>query len=164
MHFRSIIFLLTAVVFSGCSEQERDVSQTDSLPPAPVLNIPGTILMPSETGMSEFVEEAHQKVLLYCWIPMGQYAESEADLLFLASLNNRGITAVPVQFTSEVRNAAQNQMNTLGIPVAVAVGDDSLKQFMRLDILPAAVLVQNSGETVFQTGFGCAERAVRSLN
>ncbi len=152
------------LVFLGCSEQERDVSQTDSLPPAPVLSIPGTILMPSETGMSEFDEEEHQKVLLYCWIPMGQYAESEADLLFLASLGNRGITAVPIQFTSEVRNAAQNQMNTLGIPVAVAIGDDSLKQFMRLDVLPAAVMVQSNGEMFFQTGFGCAERAVRSLN
>ena len=166
MRFRSVIIVsfLIPLVFSGCSQQERETVQADSLPQAPVLSIPGTIMMPSETGMSEFAEEEHQTVLLYCWIPMGQYAESEADLLFLASLGNREITAVPIQFTSEVRNAAQDQLNSLGIPVAVAIGDDSLKQFMNLAILPAAVLVQSNGEMVLQTGFGCAERAVRSIN
>lgn len=165
MNFRPFLLSLAIpVAFSGCSTEEQSVSETDSLPPVPVLSIPGTIQIPAETGMLQFDESDHTEVLLYCWIPMGQYAESEADLIFLGTLIDRGITAVPVQFSQEVRNAAQNQLNQLGIPVAVAMGDDSLRQYMDLEVLPAAIYIRSTGEASVQTGFGCAERAVRSLN
>lgn len=130
--------------------------------PDPVLSFPGTASLPGEQDFHPLIEADHQAVLLYCWMPMGRYPESEADLHFMASMEDIHITPVPLQFSIEVRNAAQNQLNELGIPMPVALGDDSLREFMNICMLPSAVLVTSEGEVFRATGFGCAERAVRS--
>jgi hypothetical protein len=153
--------LVLALAVFGCGEP-GEVPPPAVPVPEPVLSIPGTVLLPGSDGFTELSEEDQQAVLLYCWIPMGEYRESEADLHFLADLQNTGITPVPVQFSTEVRNASQNQVNGLGLQLPVALGDDSLKAFMDISMMPSAVLVTSTGETVRQNGFGCAERVVRS--
>lgn len=156
-------FLVLAAGFAGCGGSSVETADEPIQEPAPVLAVPGTISLPGETGFTKFPEEEHQAILLYCWIPMGQYPESEADLIFLSTLGDRGITPLPVQFSTDVRNASQNQVNQLGLPLAVNLGDDSLKAFMNLQNMPTAVLVQSTGEIVRASGFGCAERIVRSI-
>lgn len=155
--------LLTALGLAGCGGNSGEPGETPVAEAPPVLSVPGTIQIPGEQGFSVLSEGEHQSILLYCWIPMGEYSEGEADLYFLENLEERGITPLPVQFSTSVRNASQNQLNRLGIALAVALGDDSLKTFMNIEYLPAAVLVQSTGETITGTGFGCAERVVRSL-
>ncbi len=155
----NLVLLLLLAILSGCQEQVDTV-----LPPveiAPLLSIPGTILLPDTTGFVEMAEEEHDAVLLYCWLPFGEYPESENDLIFLTTLHERGITAVPVQFDAIVRNASQTQLNNLGISISVALGDDALKNFLVEDNLPAAALAMADGTVVRAYGFGCVERVLR---
>jgi len=158
---RLSVFAGTALL-CACGGDEAPLP--DEIPlEEPVLSIPGTIRLPEENGFSVMPENEHQAILLYCWIPLGQYPESEVDLGFLANLEDRGITPVPVQFSAEVRNSSQNQLNRLGISLPVALGDDSLRAFMDISNMPSAVLVMSNGETARGNGFGCAERLVRSV-
>jgi hypothetical protein len=161
MSFRIICLLSSALLLAACSEAPPE-PQAGSIP-EPVLSVPGVISIPGEQGFVEMEEEACEAILLYCWIPMGQYPEGESDLVFMASLDPVEITPVPVQFSSQVRNASQNLLNQMGIAMPVALGDDSLKAFMDITALPAAVLVTASGDVLRARGFGCAERLVRSL-
>jgi hypothetical protein len=156
-----IVFLL--LIWSGCGDNESPPQDLTVEVEVPVLSIPGTLQIPGENGFSPFQEKDHNAVLLYCWLPIGEYPESEADLLFLTSIEENGVTALPVQFSTNVRNASQEQLNTLGIHLAVSLGDDSLRAFMGVDILPTAVLVKNTGEVIRSRGFGCAERVLRSI-
>lgn len=157
-----LAFSAGMVLFWSCSGNDP-APEAVPAEPEPVLSIPGTVRLPGEDGFTEMSESEHQAVLLYCWMPMGNYPESETDLWFLSTLGERGITPVPIQFSPEVRNASQNQLNRLGISLPVALGDDSLRAFLNISILPAAVLVQNTGVTVRGSGIGCAERLVRSV-
>ena len=157
----SLSFLAALLLHAACSDETPAVESTPE--PEPVLSIPGTIELPAENGFTEMEENEHRAMLLYCWIPIGQYPESESDLIFLTTLDHMGITPVPVQFSTQVRNSSQNQLNRLGISLPVALGDDSLMAFMEITNMPAAVLVQSNGETVRGSGFGCAERLVRSV-
>ncbi len=154
---------MAVLCISACGGSGGEPGEAPVFEAPPVLSVPGTIRVPDEQGFRVLSEGEHESILLYCWIPMGEYPEGEADLYFLEDLEERGITPVPVQFSPSVRNASQNQLNRLGIPLAVALGDDSLKGFMNIEFLPAAVLVRSNGETMTGTGFGCAERVVRSL-
>lgn len=161
MSFRTTCLISSALLLSACSETPPE-PEAGTIP-EPVLSVPGVISIPGEQGYVELVEESCEAILLYCWIPMGQYPEGEADLVFLASLDPGEITPVPVQFSSQVRNASQNLLNQMGIAMPVAMGDDSLKAFMDITALPSAVLVTASGDVLRARGFGCAERLVRSL-
>ncbi len=160
---RSLLSLLALIMLQAACGGGEPPPEAAISQPEPVLSVPGTIRLPGETGFAEMDETEHQAILLYCWIPIGQYPESETDLEFLATLENRGITPVPIQFSTEVRNYSQNQLNGLGLSLPVALGDDSLKVFMDVSNMPSAVLVQSSGEIVRGSGFGCAERLVRSI-
>lgn len=153
------LLLLTA----GCTDSDDLPALATIEEHVPLLSVPGVILLPDSSGFIEMTESEHDALLLYCWLPIGQYPESENDLEFLSTVNERGITAVPVQFSEEVRNASQTQMNHLGISISVALGDDSLKNFIVVDNLPAAALVRKDGSVVRAYGFGCAERTLRGI-
>ena len=161
-HLKRLFLFSVVILQAACSRGETALEEVTS-EPEPVLSVPGSIRMPSENGFTEMEENQHHAILLYCWIPMGEYPESESDLRFLATLEDRGVTPVPVQFSTEVRNFSQNQLNNLEISLPVALGDDSLRVFMDIANMPSAVLVQSSGEIVRGNGFGCAERLVRSI-
>jgi|GEM_PF-1522265 len=160
-----IIISISAVLFLpfflGCGSNDRQGGIPEVTASLPLLSVPGTILLPDTGGYFELIESDYDALLLYCWLPMGQYPESENDLVFLSSVQERGIRAVPVQFISSVRNASQTQLNQLGVQLSVALGDDSLKSFMQVDILPAAMLVRSDGSVVRARGLGCAERVLR---
>jgi hypothetical protein len=157
----SFAALLLLLFLNGCGKSDPgdDISAADRA--VSVLSVPGVILLPDSAGFSELEESELDAILLYCWLPMGQYPESENDLLFLSTLEERDITPVPVQFNSAVRNASQTQLNQLGISLSVALGDDSVKNFMGVGALPAAALVRSNGSIVRAEGFGCAERVLR---
>ncbi len=156
-----LIFTLFLLLTAGCIDGEDLPEVVEIEEHVPLLSVPGVILLPDSTDFIEMTESEHDAILLYCWLPMGQYPESENDLEFLSTVSERGITPVPVQFSAEVRNASQTQMNQLGISISVALGDDSLKNFIVVDNLPAAALVRKDGSVVRAYGFGCAERTLR---
>ncbi|PIE53025.1 hypothetical protein CSA37_03695 [Candidatus Fermentibacteria bacterium] len=161
----TLLILTTAIILTaGCADNAENTQEQQITAEVPVMTIPGSLEVPSGEGLAAFDESLHDAVLLYCWIPMGNYEESLSDLLFLGTVAERGITAVPVQFDGEVRNAAQNQLNQLEIPLGVALGNDSLREYLGVELLPSAVLVLNTGEEFRASGFGAAERAVRSGN
>lgn len=155
--------ILLLSVISGCRETSDTLDIVTAEEEIPVLTIPGTILLPDTAGFLEMEESEYDAILLYCWLTVGEYPESESDLVFLASVHERGITPVPVQFNSEVRNASQTQLNNLGISISVALGDDALKEFLVEGHLPAAALVRTDGTVVRAYGFGCAERTLRGV-
>ncbi|MCD4708446.1 MAG: hypothetical protein K8S62_12010 [Candidatus Sabulitectum sp.] len=161
IHFFPLIFLL--FITSGCMDENNTPDAVTTEETIPVLSVPGTILLPDTDGFIEMEESNHDAILLYCWLPLGEYPESERDLEFLATVNERGIIPVPVQFSTEVRNASQTQLNTLGISISVALGDNALKDFLVEDNLPAAALVRADGTVVRAYGFGCAERTLRRI-
>ena len=156
----NLVSFAAFILVSGCKEQDSIVLDTVEAE-APVLSIPGTVLLPDTSGFLEMEESAHDAVLLFCWLPIGGYPESENDLEILSTVNSRGITPVPVQFSPAVRNASQTQLNSLGISISVALGDDELKNFLITDNLPVAVLLQADGTVVRAYGFGCVERTLR---
>lgn len=159
---RSISFVISLLlVLSGCKEGNDSLETIAVASPDPVLSLPGTVLLPGADGFYEMNESDHNAVLLYCWLPLGEYTENESDLLYLSTVHERGITAVPVQFTSTVRNASQTQLNELGISLSVALGDEELKEFLVKDHLPVAYLVRSDGTVVSAYGFGCVERTLR---
>lgn len=158
----SVIAILLSFAVTGCREKSNTVLTTAE-EAVPVLSVPGTILLPDTNGFFEMEESEHDAILLYCWLPFGEYPESESDLAFLATVHEREVTPVPVQFSSEVRNASQTQLNTLGISISVALGDDALKDFFVADNLPVAALVRADGSVVRAYGFGCVERALRGV-
>ena len=162
MFKKSVLFLmLLLTVLSGC-QKETDTAVTP-VETVPVLSIPGTILLPDTSGFIAMEEEEHDAVLLYCWLPFGEYPENENDLVFLTTLHERGITPVPVQFDALVRNASQAQLNNLGISISVALGNDSLKNFLIENNLPVAALIRADGTVVKACGFGCVERVLRGI-
>jgi hypothetical protein len=156
----SAVTIFLCLISFGCNS-ENNTSDTVLLEELPVLSIPGTIQLPGSDGFMEMDESSCEAVLLYCWLPLGGYPESENDLEFLDTVQERGITPVPVQFNPEVRNASQTQLNTLGISMSVALGDNTLKEFLEIHSLPVAALVRADGSVVRASGFGCIERTLR---
>ncbi|MCD6587464.1 MAG: hypothetical protein J7K88_02840 [Candidatus Fermentibacteraceae bacterium] len=150
---------LLLLLAAGCEDESQIAAETEE--EIPVLSIPGTIQLPGTDGFVEMDESTSEAILLYCWLPLGEYAESREDLVFLATVQERSITPVPIQFNSEVRNASQTQLNSLEIPMSVALGDDSVKHFLEIGILPAAALVRADGSVTRAYGFGCVERTLR---
>jgi len=150
---------LPVLLVAGCGDESQTAAETVEV--IPVLSIPGTIQLPGTDGYIELDESASEAILLYCWLPLGEYPESQEDLAFLATVQERGITPVPVQFSPDVRNASQTQLNSLEIPMSVALGDDSVKLFLEIGNLPAAALVLADGSVTRANGFGCVERALR---
>lgn len=158
----AILVVLLSFAVTGCKDRGNTVvAPVEEV--IPVLSVPGTILLPDTDSFLEMDEKDYDAILLYCWLPLGEYPESECDLEFLATVHERGITPVPVQFSPTVRNASQTQLNTLGIPISVALGDDELKGFLVTDHLPVAALVRSEGTVVRASGFGCVERTLRGI-
>jgi PBP1b-binding outer membrane lipoprotein LpoB len=152
----SLLVLLAA----GCEDEDQTAAETEG-EEIPVLSIPGTIQLPGADGFVEMDESASEAILLYCWLPLGEYPESQEDLVFLSTVQERSITPVPIQFSPEVRNASQTQLNSLEISMSVALGDDSVKHFLEIGSLPAAALVRPDGSVTRAYGFGCVERTLR---
>ncbi len=154
--------LLIILCFAGCKEEDTpaDTVATETIS---ILSVPGVISLPDSDGFVSMEESEHEVILLYCWLPIGEYPENDGDLTFLSSLNERGVTAVPIQFNTTVRNAAQTQLNSMDISLSVALGDETLKDFLVTDNLPVATLVHANGTVVSAYGFGCAERVLRGI-
>lgn len=154
---------LILVFFSNtsCNSSQPETNLQETAAVEETLSIPGTILLPEADDFTELIEQEHEAILLYCWLPMGEYPESTNDLQFLSTVYERNITAIPIQFSTTVRNSSQTQLNEMGIPLSVALGDDSLENFMNIVSLPTAVLVRKDGSIERTNGFGCAERSLR---
>ena len=156
-----LIFLFTVFSSFGCGSSQPDENVQVAVDFEPTLSIPGSILLPEADDFTELNEAEHDAILLYCWLPMGEYPQSTNDLQFLSTIHDRNITAIPIQFSTTVRNASQTQLNEMGISLSVALGDDSLENFLDIKTLPTAVLVRKDGSIERADGFGCAERSLR---
>ncbi|MCK5786381.1 MAG: hypothetical protein KAH54_07470 [Candidatus Sabulitectum sp.] len=161
---RIAFIMILLFSMAGCRDEDTASDITATVEEVPLLTIPGTILLPDADGFLEMEESDHEAILLYCWLPIGEYPESRSDLEFLATLHERGITAVPVQFNSQVRNASQTQLNQLGVSMSVALGDDTLKDFLVGENLPVAALIRTDGTVIRAYGFGCVERTLRGTH
>jgi hypothetical protein len=159
MFIKIAAVLLLVLLVAGCEDESQTAAETVEV--IPVLSIPGTIQLPGTDGFVEMDESTGEAILLYCWLPLGEYPESQEDLVFLATVQERSITPVPIQFSPEVRNTSQIQLNSLEIPMSVALGDDSVKHFLEIGSLPAAALVRADGSVTRAYGFGCVERTLR---
>ncbi len=153
--------LLAAVPIAGCGGPSDEQVEGDGQ--NPVLELPGTICRPDTSGFIAFPTDSLEGVLLYLWIPLENCDQSDADLVFLATLEESGILPAPVQFDQTARNFAQRFVNGLELPLTVYLGDDELLSFMNVDILPAAVLVLPGGVEIRASGAGCARRVLQDL-
>ena len=125
----------------------------------PLLQVPGTIMGPDSTGVLQEIDSSGRDALLvYYWIPIIGYEESEPDLRFLAGLQEDGsVFVLPVQFDPDSRNHAQMLVNELGVSMSVYLGDVVLMEHLSPCLLPLSVLIQ-PGSELRETGFGGPER------
>jgi hypothetical protein len=156
--FLALLLLITA----SCEQPEE---ATDPLPDStvtvqrPPLQVPGTITGPDSAGIPQDIEFSGKDALLvYYWIPMIDYEESEHDLRFLAGLpKDCSILVLPVQFDPASRNHAQMLVNELGVSLTVYLGNETLREHLSPTLLPLTVLIQPGNEHR-ETGFGGPER------
>lgn len=127
--------------------------------PVPELAIPGSVSGPDSAGVLRAVDAAGaQAVLLYYWLPLEGYEESEPDLRFLAAVqDDASMLVLPVQFDQASRNHAQTLVNGLGISLTVYMGDSALLGHMSPEVLPLSILLRPGSESR-ETGFGGPER------
>ena len=131
----------------------REAAHDDS--PAP-LRLPGTLSEPSGARVDVSSDSA---VVIYCWMPLPGYAPAEEDLRFLAGLDGTaGARVFAVQLDPACRNAAQTQVNDLGIALPVFLADSVLARAVPCGVLPVAVLFVRGGGTAVETGSGCVQR------
>ncbi len=125
----------------------------------PLLQVPGTIMGPDSAGVLQEIDSSGRDALLvYYWIPIIGYEESEPDLRFLAGLQEDGsVLVLPVQFDLDSRNHAQMLVNELGVSMSVYLGDVILMEHLSPHLLPLTVLIQ-PGSELRETGFGGPER------
>jgi len=153
---------LLLVLTSSCG-REGDVSEP--LPDStltvrqPLVQVPGTIMGPDSAGILQEIDTSgRDALLLYYWIPIIGYEESEPDLLFLAGLQEDGsVLVLPVQFDPDSRNHAQMLVNELGVSMLVYLGDMILMDHLSPCLLPLTVLIR-PGSELRETGFGGPER------
>lgn len=151
--------LLTTLIAACCTNGQTDqASIPDSLapPPIPPVTIPGSITGPDTSGVGRKIEiSSADAVVLYYWLPLAGYAETESDLTFLSGASS--VLTLPIQFDPDSRNHAQNIVNELGISLTVFMGDSVLLKYLSPDILPLTVILV-PGEEARETGFGGPER------
>ena len=123
--------------------------------PPEVLEVPGTLTGPDGLPPDLSLDSA---LVVYYWMPLDGYAAVDSDLVSLAGLADRGVRAVPVQFTVEGRNASQAHLNAMGVSMPVYLADSVLASCIPGDVLPAAVLFRRGAPPETGTGFGCVAR------
>ncbi len=123
--------------------------------PPEVLNVPGTLTGPDGLPPDLSLDSA---LVVYYWMPLDGYAAVDSDLVALAGLADRGVRAVPVQFTVEGRNASQAHLNAMGVSMPVYLADSVLASCIPADVIPAAVLFRRGAPPETGTGFGCVAR------
>lgn len=135
---------------AGCGRPEPTIPQAP-----PPLRLPGGMTAPD--GMPVDVS-GDSAAVVYYWIPLEGYPPSAEDLAWIEEARHQGHAVMPVQFDEDSRNAAQTQVNDLGIPLPVYLADSSLAAAIPDGILPVAVLFARGAEPRVETGTGCAER------
>ena len=143
----------------GGGEDGISRPDTTTVQPVPELVLPGTVSGPDTSGtLREIDPEGFDAALIYYWIPLLEYEESESDLRFLAAIQGGGsVLVLPVQFDIVSRNHAQAMVNDLGISLTVCLGDTALLHHMSPDVMPLTLLVRPEG-VERETGFGGPER------
>lgn len=134
----------------GCGGPEPVVVQGP-----PPLALPGVLTAPD--GLPADVS-GDSAAVVYYWLPLDGYAPTAEDLDWIRGARERGFTVFPIQFDETSRNAAQAQVNDLGISLPIYLADSSLDAAVPDGILPVAVLFTRQGTPRIETGAGCVER------
>lgn len=148
------------MAFIGCGGRPEPAEE--AFPePDPLIELPGTLNRPDSSGFVPVETDSLPAILLYLWLPLSNSGFNDPDLVFLAALEEEGVLPAPVQFDQAARNHAQRRINSLGLPLAVYLGDPELLAFMNPEALPLAVLVLPGGTVHRATGAGSARRVLR---
>jgi hypothetical protein len=108
--------------------------------------------------MREIDPAGAECLLIYHWLPIAGYEESEPDLVFISGLReDPGIMVIPVQFDPGARNHAQTIVNDLDVSLTVFLGDSVLRDYLWSEVLPVTLLL-SPGTEARTTGFGGPER------
>lgn len=98
-------------------------------------------------------------MVVFFWLPLPGYPPAEEDLRFIAGLEQApAVRVFAVQLDAGARNAAQTQVNELGIPLPVYLADSALAAAVPCGVLPVAVMYVRGGPAVVETGSGSVQR------
>jgi hypothetical protein len=131
-------------------------------PDVPLQVAPGPLRLPG--GLSgpsgEIVDvSGDSAAVIFYWLPLHGYPPVEDDLRFIAGPGGTSSTRVfAVQLDPGSRNAAQTQVNDLGITLPVYLADSALARAIPCGILPVAVMYVRGRPAVIETGSGSVER------
>lgn len=120
------------------------------------LHLPGSLAGPAGETVDVSGDSA---AVVFFWLPLPGYPPVEEDLRFIAGLDQApSVRVFAVQFDPAGRNAAQTQVNELGIPLPVFLADSALAATVPCGLLPVAVMYVTGGPPVIETGSGCVGR------
>ncbi|MGM0628329.1 MAG: hypothetical protein ACQETZ_09220 [Candidatus Fermentibacterota bacterium] len=153
---RSLLTSAVLVLLLACSGDDGPApSPQPELEPDPVARLPATLVGPEGDTVDVAGDSA---VVVYLWLPLAGHRPTERDLRALARMAQSGRARVlPIQLSSGSRNAAQTQVNGLGLSMAVYLADSCILQSMDARHLPSVLLVRPGGQRAAR-GFGAASR------
>jgi hypothetical protein len=134
----------------GCGNEEPAVPQAP-----PPFRLPGGLAAPDGAVVDVSADSC---AIVYYWLPLDGYGPAAGDLVGIDDARGQGRAIFPVQFDPESRNAAQTQVNELGISIPVYLADSSLAEAIPCDILPVAVLFARGRAPRSEAGEGCVSR------
>jgi hypothetical protein len=151
------VFVIACLAATACGggpgAEQPDTTGTGQVPAVAVL--PGVVTDPSGATVSP---DTGVSVLIYYWIPLCDYEQTEEDLVALAAATSPLLMVLPVQPEADSRNFAQTLINNLGISLPVCLADSSVILAVGSEILPSALLILPDGSEFRETGFGCPAR------
>ena len=156
MIYRSLLTCAFLTLLMACSGDDGPAPSPVPEPePDPVACLPASLVGPEGDTVDVAGDSA---VVVYLWLPLNGHAPTERDLQALSRMAESGKARVlPIQLSPESRNAAQTQVNGLGLSMAVYLADSCILQSMNARHLPSVLLVRPGGQRA-ANGFGAASR------
>jgi hypothetical protein len=156
MTLRGLLASAVPALLIACAGGEEPAASPRPEPePDPVTRLPATLVGPEGDTVDVSEDSA---AVVYLWMPLAGHPATERDLRALERIAESGrARVIPIQLTPEHRNAAQTQVNDLGLSMPVYLADSCILASMDLRHLPSALLAV-PGSTATATGFGSASR------
>lgn len=153
---RSLLTSAVLALLLACSGDDGPAPTHQPQPePDPVARLPASLVGPEGDTVDVSSDSA---VVVYLWLPLEDHQPTERDLRALARMSESGRARVlPIQLSAGSRNAAQTQVNGLGLSMAVYLADSCILQSMDARHLPSVLLVTPGAQRA-ATGFGAASR------
>lgn len=153
---RSLLTSVLLALMLACSGDDGPAPSPRPEPePDPVACLPASLVGPEGDTVDVAGDSA---VVVYLWLPLEGHRPTERDLRALARMAESGrARALPIQLSPGSRNAAQTQVNGLGLSMAVYLADSCILESMDARHLPSVLLLKPGSQRT-ATGFGAASR------